>query len=379
MILDPPTVRHIAALAAVGGVLAAAPAAGAQDTVIVLKGPGARALADQGVRVGAVAPARKRARRITLPLGETTISGATATVRQRGALRLRAGRRSVVLRDLTVTVGRRSTVSARVGGRTRTVAAIDAPAARRSVQPTGTYVTEAPLRLTASTVRLLRRELRRPGLRGGRLGTIDLEAATTPAPSGTEIPGAPDVVTVTGPPTPGGGTVAARPAGAVSITGGTVHWSPRQSWLGYLESGDEPAGAVPPATLADGTYAFPVTGGWYDPATGATVVDTAGGTVFRYPTRFLDMRFANWTWDLASPTPKAVATVERATGVKPGVVGSRQPILLLKPGATRPTVEGSTLTWASVPATLSAEGVPVFRAYLYDTDQGSLTISATLG
>jgi len=378
MILDPSTVRHIAVLAAAGGVLAAAPAAGAQDTTIVLKGSAARSLADEGVRVSAVSPARRRAARITLPTGDVTISGQTATVAQRGALRLRAGRRGVVLRDLTVRVGSRSTLTASVSGRTRTIAAIAAPAHRRSVQPTGTYVTDAPLRLTKATVRMLRRELRRPGLRGGRLGTIDLEATTTPGSSDTHIPGAPEP-TVTGPPTPGGATVASRPAGAVPVTGGAVRWSPRESWLGYLQSGGEPASVGPPATFDGATYTLPITGGWYDPASGATVVDTAGSTSFRYAERFLDMRFANWTWDLASPTPKAVATVERATGVEAGVVGSRQPILLLKPGAIRPTVEGATVTWAAVPATLSAEGVPIFRAYLYDTDEGSVTISATLG
>ncbi|HWV86931.1 MAG TPA: HtaA domain-containing protein [Capillimicrobium sp.] len=379
MILDPPIVRHIAALAAVGGVLAVAPAAGAQDTTIALKGPAARSLADQGVRVTAVAPARRRAARITLPTGAVTISGRTATVRQKGALRLRAGRRVVVLRGLEVRVGSRSSLRATVGGRPRTIGAIAAPAPRRSVQPTGTYVTEAPLRLTSSTVRMLRRELRRPGLRGGRLGTIDLEATTTPGSGGTHIPGAPEP-TVTGPPTPGGATVATRPAGAVPVTGGAVRWSPRESWLGYLQSGGEPASVGPPATFDGATYTLPITGGWFDPASGATVVDTAGSTSFRYAERFLDMRFANWTWDLAGAPPKAVATVERATGVEAGVVGSRQPILLLKPAAgARPAVDGSTVTWTSVPATLAAEGVPIFRAYLYDTDQGSVTISATIG
>src|SRR5690606_22118057 len=113
----------------------------------------------------------------------------------------------------------------------------------------------------------------------------------------------------------GGATVAPRPAGAVSITGGEVRWSPRGTWLGYLQSGGEPASAGAPTTFDGATYAMPITGGWYDPASGGTVVETAGSTTFRYPAHSIDMRFADWTWDLAGTTTKAVATVQHATGV----------------------------------------------------------------
>jgi hypothetical protein len=343
----------------------------AQDTKIVLRGPAAR-----GVSVVAGAPATASGRRVSLPTAGVAIAGSTATVDHRGTLTLRAGKRSVKLTALRVTVGRRSVLSARLGGVRRTVARIAAPPTRRAVDAAGTYVTEAPLMLTAAISRRL-------GVPRGRLGTIDLEASATPAPSGTDIPGAPSAPTVTGPPTPGGSTTAPRPVAAVSITGGAVRWSPRLSWLNYLASSGEADGvsAQAPATYDASalTFSFPITGGWFDAATGAAVIETSGASDFRWVEHALDLSFADWTFDLASTTPKAVVTVQRASGAAKKTIGSRQPIGLVKPGGIAPEVSGSTITWSGVPLTLAAEGVALYRAYLYDSDQGRFTISATLG
>ncbi len=358
--------------------LLAAPAALAQDTTVVLGGPAAKELRAQGVKLRAVRPAKAGAKRIVLPAAKVGVTGSTAVVAHAGAIALRAGKRTVTLRELRERVGARSTLSATIGGKRRTLATIAAPSARRSVQPTGTYVTESPLVLTGAAVRMLRRELRKPGLRTGRLGTIDLEAqvtASTTSPD-SDIPGAP-APTVTGPPTPGGATPSARPASAVTIAGGTVRWSPRESWLGYLASA-EGASAQAPATFDGRTYTLPITGGWYDPATGAGVVDTAGTAVFQYLSHSLDMAFAAWSYDLGGPAPKAVATVERASGANASLIGSRQPVALITPGVA-PVANATSVTWTDVPLTLSGEGVPIYRAYLYGSDQGKITIAATLG
>lgn len=375
-----PTIVRCALTAAGAVLLVGAPAAQAEDTTIVLGGPAARSLADHGVRIAAVKPAKAVRRGIALPTGAVTVSGATATVEQRGGLRLRAGRRAVTLTAIQVRVGARSTLSAAIDGERRTVATIDAPGNRHSVQASGAYVTESPLRLTGATVELLRRELRRPRLGGGRLGTLDLEA-TTSLGSTTDIPGAPSAPTVTGPPTPGGATLTARPSSAVAISGGTARWSPRTSWLGYLESGGEPASATAPASIDGTTYTLPISGGWFDAASGKAVVTTAGSTVFRYPSHSIDMVFADWSYDLAGATPKAVATVAAASGSGKALVGTKQPIGLVKLGGAAPSVsaDGTTVTWSDVPLTLAAEGVPIFRAYLYDSEQGRVTITATIG
>jgi hypothetical protein len=350
--------------------LALVATASAQDTIIQLGGPAARAHI-----VEAAKPASAQGGRVELPLGRVTIAGSTATVEQGGSLTLRAGRRSLKLTALRVTVGRHSKLTARVGGARRTVATIAAPAARRAVGAAGTYVTEAPLRITAAIARRL-------AVKPGRLGTIDLEAVAVPQ-TASDIPGAPPTKTVTGPPTPGGATVATRPAGATTISGGTVRWSPRTSWLNYLASSGDPGsvGVGAPATYDANalTYTFPITGGWFDAATRGAVVDTAGASDFRWTGHALDVSFADWTFDLAGATPKAVITVKRASGAAKQAVGSRQPVGLIRLNGVTPTVSGSTVTWADVPLRISAEGVPLYRGYLYDADQGTFTISATLG
>jgi hypothetical protein len=385
---------------------AAASSAAAQDTRIVLGGPAAQSLAAQGVTVAAGKPAVVRRGRLTLPVASVRIVGgagaarvgdagspvrgplAAASVRalvvHGGTLRLRAGGRTVVLSSLRVTVGSRSTLSAVVDGRRRTVATIVAGPNLRDVEPTGTYVTEAPLSLAGPAVRLLRVALHRPGLRGGRLGTIDLQASTsaTPKTDTTDLPGAPAAPTVTGPPTPGGATVATRPAGAVTITAGTVAWAPRASWLGYLQGGGAGAGATAQdgATFDGTSYTLRIHDGWFDPASGAAVVSTTGTTRFSYRSHSIDMAFSDWAYDLAGATPKAVAKVVAANG-SAKLVGTREPVALVRRGATRPVVDADahTVTWTAIPLTLSAEGVPLYRAYLYDSDQGAIAVTATTG
>jgi hypothetical protein len=414
---------------------AAASTAAAQDTRIVLGGPAAQSLAAQGVTVAAGKPAVVRRGRLTLPVasvrivggagfarvgdggspvrgslgpagaggraaaigggsslgrGSRALAGAAAAASVRavvahgGTLRLRAGGRTVVLSSLRVTVGSRSTLSAVVDGRRRTVATIVAGPNLRDVEPTGTYVTEAPLSLAGPAVRLLRVALHRPGLRGGRLGTIDVQASTsaTPKADAPDLPGAPAAPTVTGPPTPGGATLATRPASAITITGGTVAWAPRASWLGYLQGGGAGAGATAQdgATFDGTSYTLRIHDGWFDPASGAAVVSTTGTTRFSYRSHSIDMAFSDWAYDLTGATPKAVAKVVAANG-SAKLVGAREPVALVKRGATRPVVDADahTVTWTAIPLTLSAEGVALYRAYLYDSDQGAIAVTATTG
>ena len=242
--------RALPALALpLAALLAAAAPAAAQPTRIALDG---RA----GLTVTAVAPAKASSRGAALPTRTVTVAGPRATVaHRRGGLRLRSRERTVELSAIRVRVGARSALTARVAGERRRLFVIAAPATRRTVDATGTSITDAPLRLTRSGAALLRERLRAPAIRTGRFGRIDLDADATTAPAGT-----PTAPTVTGPPTPGGATLTARPAGAVAIVGGSVRWSPRASWLGYLQQG-EGASAEGGATLDGATYILPVSGG----------------------------------------------------------------------------------------------------------------------
>jgi hypothetical protein len=379
----PTLLRRGLPAAAVLALAVAAPAAHAQATKIVLSGPTAAALKAQGVRVEAGKPATASGARLTLPTDDVAISGSTATVDHGGSVTLAAGGHTVKLTAVEVVVGKRSTLSAMVGGKRATLATISASGTRRAVEESGTYITESPLSVTAGGLKLLRSGLHKPGLRLTRLGTIDLEATPSAPAGGSDIPGAPPVPTVTGPATPGGSTTTKRPAAAVSITGGTVTWSPRTSWLGYLAASGQADAvtATAPATY-DATamaYTLPISGGWFDKASNGAVVNTGGAADFRFTSHTIDMAFGDFTFDLAASTPKAIVTVVRAEGSPKADIGARKVLDLVKLNGVTPTVSGTTVTWTDVPLTLAAEGVPLYRAYLYDSDQGKVTITATIG
>ncbi|UGS37924.1 HtaA domain-containing protein [Capillimicrobium parvum] len=358
-----------AAALSLAALLAPAALAAAQPTRIALD---ERA----GLTAVAVAPATASSRGAALPTRTVTVAGPRATVTHRGALRLRSRGRTLELSAIRVRIGARSALTARVAGQRRRLFVIAAPATRRTVDATGASITDAPLRLTRSGAALLRERLRAPAVRPGQIGRIDLDADATTAPAG-----APTAPTVTGPPTPGGAALTARPATAVPIVGGRVRWSPRASWLGYLQQG-EGASAEGGAAFDGATYALPVSGGWFDRATGRGVIATTGTTRFRYGAHDIDSAYGAWTYDLAATTPKAVATIERDSSGIPGLAGRRRPIQLVKgagPGALAAGAAGETVTWTDLPVTLSAEGVELFLAYLYDSDQGRITIEASLG
>ena len=348
---------HLAASVAAAAAAIGAPPASAAPTKLDLRAP--------GLDVRATAPAKVlRGDRVTLPVKAVRIAGSTAAVTHRGSLRLGAAK----LRRIRVRVGSRSRLTAVVDGRRRTVFTVAAPARRRTVDAEGTSITQAPLRLTARVARIA-------GIRAGRVGRIDLDADATP--TGPPLSdGEPPPVAASGPPTEGGPRLSPRPAGARAIVGGTALWSPRPSWLGYLAQGDG-ASAESGAALADGTYALPVHGGWFDPTTGTGVVETTGTARFSYPAHGIDIAVGRWSFDLAR-TPKAVVTVERTAKAEAKLVGKRVPVALARPSPG--TFDGvSTATWADVPLTLSSEGTMVYRAYLYGSDQGRVTITARLG
>jgi Htaa protein len=371
----PRTFLALAAALLLAALSAGPAAAAAQDTKLVLSGPAGQALRAAGVRIVAVAPAAASPKRIALPVESATIDGGKATVVHRGGLRLSAHGRIVELGSLTVRVGTASKLTARIAGGGRLTMPIDARRTRRTVAPDGTSITQSPIRLTKAAARLLRVRLGVKALTAGRLGTIDLDADATAT---VQIPGAPATPTVTGPPTPGGATISTRPATAVAIAGGTATWSPRASWLGYVSAGEGASGQAG-ATFATGTFTIPISGGWFDPPSGQAVVTTTGNTRFQFSTHGIDLVLADWTYDLAAPTPKAVAAVERSSADSGVRAGTRVPIALIKSAGIAPIVSPTTVTWTDVPLTLTSEGVPLYMAYLYDSDQGRLSISATLG
>jgi len=374
----------VAAGAALAVALAGAgPAAAAADqTTLTLSGPAYQALRHAHVAVGAVAPATGGGRSVTWPVsGLTPLGTDSAVVAHKGGLRLRAGGRSVTMSTPSIVVGPRSDVTVHVGGKRPVVFTVAATGSRRHIDATtgAISVTAAPVTLTAAGAELLRRRLDRPAIRPGRIGTLRLATDTT-------VTGMPGFASVDGPPTPGGASLTPRPEGAVSVTGGTVSWAVRRSWLGYLEQGGGATGADG-AVFDQGTEAFrlPISGGWFDRATGRAVITTTGATQFQYLDHQIDISMTDWAYDLAGEKPKAVATIKTALHAVilpgPSIIGTRQPILFAKTDGIAPAVaaDGAAVSWTDVPLTLTNEGIAMFLVYPYDSEQGRLSITATLG
>ncbi|MDO8214220.1 HtaA domain-containing protein, partial [Conexibacter sp. CPCC 206217] len=354
-------------------------AATANRATLTLGGPVARRLRALGVRVEAVAPARRRGVVITLPVRNLAPLGSdSAVVALGGALRLRAGGRRVVLRAPQTVVGPRSELSATVGSRQVVVLRVPAGRGRRALDATSGAVTltRAPMVLTPAGARLLRAALRRPAIATGRVATVTLAADTT-------VTGMPGFASVEGPPTPGGVTLTPRPAGAASITAGVVRWSPRPSWLGYLAQGGGASGENG-ASFADGAFSLPISGGWYDRASGRAVVETAGTTHFQFLDHQIDVALSGWAFDLGT-TPKATSAIDVALHAVilpgPSIVGTRQPLFFLGPQGLAPqlSADGASVAWNDVPVTLTNEGIALYLVYPYRSDQGQLSIAATLG
>lgn len=307
--------RPLVALAACAVAVTVAPAsasaAGNVGLTVGGNGKAAKALADAGVKVGAIAPAKKRGKRVALPVQNVTVAK-SATVTLRGGIRFKAGQRSVALKSAKVTLtASKATVSAKAG-KVRLpvfVATVAKGKAKLDRTATTAKLAGAKLALTAKGAKLLRRKLAAGSLKAGALGQIGIDASSQGS-GGTGGGGTP------GGGTPGGGSggggtpkptcstsgpesgplppeppVAAQQAGAVPITSATMVWRPRESWIRYIAGGDgtsvHDGAANGPLETKSGSklvYSFvnfPLKSGWRNPD-GSAVVNFGGGVGFRW-------------------------------------------------------------------------------------------------
>jgi len=181
------------------------PARSGDAAVLSLSAAGKRGLKARGLAVTTVAPASSGAAGLRLPARTVTVPGATAAVELRGALRFRAGRRSVSATALRLSVGASSSsLSAKLGRSRVTLLSARAPAtldtAARSVTFTGARA--ALTRAAAARLKSALRLRRAPS--AATLGRLALRvaSATPPArPAPPVPPPAKPIVTAT--PTPG--------------------------------------------------------------------------------------------------------------------------------------------------------------------------------
>jgi Htaa len=418
-----PRWRAAAALAFGCFAMAALPAAtsasiaGSGDVTLAVGGDAkaAKALVRAGVRIVAMAPAKKRGKRVTLPVERIAV-GRSATVVLRGAIRFKAGKRTAALRSIRLRLtARRATLSAKTGKRRLAVLTSKLPKGKTSLDRAAVTakLSGARLALTPKAARLLGARLGVAGISAGALGRLAVTAGpkrsgagggTTPGtgrPKASEPPpGAPKSGPIeNGPPT------LPRPATAVDVSDIAIAWYPRDSWVRYLTTGVTPStpqngffasgGATKgPATTSashpcsdvsyggtpsdtfDFTYHYAPQSGWYDPPTGAAAIYGRGSVRFSWQSHDIDLVASDPEIELVPSNPR---TIFRFSGSGGTAYPNQRAVLTELDLAGQPVVSGNTRTYTAVRGRLSEDGQAVFAGFYPPPDDGfgCVTVSFT--
>jgi hypothetical protein len=380
-----------AALAAASAPASAAPGSGAVKLAV-----GGGALAESGVKVAAIAPAKKRGGRIALPI-KTISVGKAANVVLRGGVRFKAGKRALRLRAfrLKLSAGRVS-ISAKAGKRRLMIFATRLPKGKAKLDRSKTTakVARAKLALTRRGAKLLRNRLGVDDITAGALGKLGVNAR--PKSGGTG--GSPGSGPGSGGGAGGGGgpqagpiknepPILARPAGAVDVTDASLIWRPRESWIQYINGGEgtsvfggavngspEPRPGQDP--LVYSFLGFPFANGWYEAATGKAAIYFQGGVGFRWSAHGINFSTANPEIEINSSASRAIFTFNGTENTK--YDNQRGVLIDLHPASIQTTPNG-TVTYTNVPGTIPADtGASVFAGfYPANSDFGTMTVSFT--
>ncbi len=382
--------------------LVSAPSAiadGAEPTgnaTLVIAGPKARVLAERGVGLNGIGGGATEGRQTRLQISGGTIGAGAAELTLEGGLRLVAGtgkaRHVVRLGAPQVELGPTSILSAKLdGGRRRTVFDLKPPsgglttdASKGSAQLQG-----AQLIWRRPVVKSLSRRLGVRIPRGG-LGKIRLSAAT--------------LIVAGGPDAPKQGPLGdeppqlARPAGAIDVTGASLTWHVRDSWIRYTNTEvapevfegataeaaipesshpcpDRPAGTNPTLVYS---YSFPFSNGWYDPPSGTAALYYLGGVRFTYPGHGIDLSARNPEIELNGNDSRAIFRL-RGGGETP-YPDKRAALLDLATSA--PPSEGPPSTFgfpAPVRGALTSDGQNVFAGFYPPPNNGFGCFSVSFG
>ncbi|WP_210491266.1 HtaA domain-containing protein [Patulibacter sp. SYSU D01012] len=382
----------VAALAASGAAPAGATSTVAPTTAITVAKDAGKALRAPGLRVGATGSAWAGGRTVTVPVtGATAGTTPTVTHTATAGLRVRAGRRSVLVRGLRADL-RAGTVRATVGRRAVTVFALRG--VRVATAADGTRTAAATLRVSPTGARVLRGALRVRRLRAGTFGTLRVllpAAVATPAPATP----APAPIVLPGPPTapaaaaPAPTTPDASPAVEVVRGAPSLDWTILSSWIGYLTNG---GGRVETAEgagrTASGSVLFPSAGGAIA-ADGTGTVRYAGAVRFVQASHGIDMTFSDFSVTFGpteAPVVRAVLVNRNGAAAGspvhvPDGPGTRQPLdfgRLRLAEARSVGPEGDVRLYERVPVHLTAEAANPFGFYAADQVFGSMNVRAAL-
>jgi hypothetical protein len=369
------------------------------------KGKAAKALTRAGVRIVAIAPARKRGKRVKLPVERIAV-GRSATALLRGGIRLEAGKRTAVLRSLRLRLGAwRATLSAKLAKRRLAVLTAKLSQGKASLDRTAVTarLAGAKLSLTASAARLLRAKLGVAEISAGNLGRLAVAAGpkrrdaggTVPGGGGSQAPDPPPGAPKSGP-IENGPPILPRPATAVDVTDIAIAWYPRDSWVRYVTSGigsttpqngffvsggvtkgpattsaSHPCSDVAyggtPSDAFDFTYHYAPKSGWYDPPTGAAAVYGRGSVRFSWQSHGIDLVASDPEIELVPGNARAIFRFSGSGGT---AYPNQRAVLTELDLAGQPLVSGNTRTYTAVRGRLSEDGQAVFAGFYPPPDDG---------
>ena len=389
---------------ALSAAAAAAAPAPAEQGALRLNGAAPQALRAGGIRIAPLGAAGGGGRELVLPVRAGLVGSSVTVLRFGGGISLVDGKRRLRLTDLRLTLGKRASVRGKLGGKRLTLFQVkggqrEVDAARGSVRLGGLR-----LRLPRSVARKIagRLQLERRLPRGFGVLSVTKEGLV-PGSGPSSSPAGPSKASETGCPLPSTAgpapeeplPIAARPPGAVDVTGATISWDVRDSFIRYVNTGEGTsvfggaAAAAPevrPGSSAALTYGFgfPFASGWHDaganpadPADDRAAVYFSGGVRFLYSAHGIDLRTSAPEIEIAGGASRAIFSVAEGEAA-----AERQVIVNLDlASAAAVQTSGNTVTYQRVPGAIpSGTATSVFAGfYEPGTDFGCFTVSYSTG
>jgi hypothetical protein len=355
---------------------AAAETAATGNTTLVVSPGKAKKLEKRGVSFSGIGGALSDGREIRLQIVGGTVGAGEARLVHSGGLRLLAGegreRRVVRLTGLETVLGAESTLRGKLKGKERALFELKAkPGAPALDGLRGTAsLGNTNLFWDRDAARAISKRLG-VDLPKGRFGTVRSSAVARAAdtPVSGPISNEPPLL--------------ARPATAVNISGATVTWWVRSSWINYVATGAGTSaieGAVPGAAIAESghpclddsggetvprvyDFTFPFVSGWYDPPTGTSAIYGSGGVHFSFPGHGIELTARNPEIELNGTASRAIFRLKGSGST--AYPDARAALLDLHPLGAPVESPPGTFTYAasSLRGSLTADGLKVFGGF----------------
>ena len=364
-------VATTAALAAGFATPAGAVSGQGNAVIVAAQHDSGRTLSGQGVKLIVGAPGSAEGNKLTLPIAEVSPAGAQPSAAGPAALTFKRGKESMTFTDLRFDLAAGTLVGQFDGGQVSIFRVEGAPQVNSGVGSVS--LSGAKLRLISDTANAIQDELElKRGLLRTGVGMVWLSAKANP----TEVKKA--------------------------ITSGGLEWGFLTSWREYIykELGPGSVGSITTeggATVSGEVakprafFTFPSAGGsfhegLYGAAT-TVALNTQGSVKFAKPGHcIIEIRFSNLQASIDGANSSIVGNltydIDKFTGKacedQPPVSAPATTLATLDASGVVPSHNGSTTTWAGIPATLTAAAATPF-APTYKAGQALDPVTITVG